>query len=88
MTKQYRIQKIQNLISNLIDELTPLAEYGPNHCREALRWLHVNHDLEATPFSTYEIVQGFAILRCLRHRATNYSRMEKTHQRLRKYLLA
>jgi len=82
MTKQ----KIQNVVENLIDDLNQLTQYGPKYSRDARRWMNINHDLHADPFSAYEIVQGFAILRASRGRFSTYARMEKSYQRLRHYL--
>lgn len=83
MNKQ---DKIQTIISNLIDELKTLSQYGPNYSRDAKRWLIFNANLDANPFSSYEIVQGFAILRSRKSRSQTYARMEKTNKRLEKYL--
>lgn len=83
MTKQ---NKIQLLVYKLIEDLKPLAEYGPNYSRDAKAWLNINSELIASPWSAYEIVQGFAILRARKKRFQTYSRMTQTFDRLSKYL--
>lgn len=84
--KTNKQNKVQTIISNLIGELKTLSQYGPNYSRDAKRWLICNANLDASPFSSYEIVQGFAILRSRKSRSQTYARMEKTNKRLAKYL--